>query len=106
MGQSDTKGEGLQRKATIGSVFRVAFVALLLGGIILFVATRNDLFARLGTTGAVLAFLLWWIYLGVSSVIGRMRSKRYLYATLIALWHGVVALLITYFLSLLLWHMF
>ena len=96
----------MQKKFAVGSAFRIAFVVLLLGGIILFLVTRNDLFARFGTTAAVLVFLVWWTYLGVQSFIRSMRRKQYLYATLTALSYGVIALLITYFVLLLLWHMF
>jgi hypothetical protein len=96
----------LNRNSTLAAAFRILFVALLLGGILLLVVTGNDLFARVGVTGAVAIFLLWWTTLGTRSVIQKTRVSRYLDATLAALWYGGIALLIAYFISLLLEHMF
>ena len=86
--------------------FRILFLALLLGGILLFAFTSNDWFLRVGVTGAVLALLLWWIFLGACSVFQKIRDKQYLLATVATFGRGGIALLIVYFLSILLSDMF
>lgn len=99
-------GDRLKRNSTLAAAFRILFAALLLGGILLMVVTGNDLFARVGVTGAVAIFLSWWTTLGTRSVIQKIKASRYLDATLAVLWFGGIVLLIAYFVSLLLRDMF
>ena len=96
----------MKKRFTPVALFPALFVVFLVGGLLLFAVTGKDVFARFGVTTAVVIALFWLVFLATRDILRRIHAKLYFDAVLACLTNGGIALLLIYFVWLLLSEMF